>query len=102
MVRVEWSELAFADLERLDSFLRPKNPRAADKAYFAIYEAAAQLGEFPEIGRPVPEMPRGYRELPVPFSGSGYVILYYFDEWISVVRVRHMREGDYQLPPSHA
>ena len=79
MVRVEWSELAFADLERLDSFLRPKNPHAADDAYLAVYQAAAQLADFPQIGRPADDMPGGYRELPVPFSNSGYIILYYYD-----------------------
>jgi plasmid stabilization system protein ParE len=95
VARVEWSDLAFADLDRLDAFLRPKNPRAADDAYFAIYEAARHLEDFPEMGRPVPDMPRGYRELPVPYSNSGYLILYYFDQWVSVVRIRHQSEAGY-------
>lgn len=95
MARIEWSELAFEDLDRLDAFLRPKNPRAADEAYFAIYEAALRLADFPEIGRPAPNMLSGYRELPVPFSNGGYVILYFYDEWVSVIRVRHMREDGF-------
>jgi len=95
VARVEWSELAFADLDRLDAFLRPKNPRAADDAYFAVYQAASQLEDFPEIGRPALDMARGYRELPVPFSNSGYVILYYYDQWVSILRVKHMSEAGY-------
>jgi toxin ParE1/3/4 len=95
VVLVEWSDLAFADIDRLDAFLRRKNPRAADDAYFAIYQAAARLADFPEIGRPAADMPSGYRELPVPFSNSGYVILYNFDQWVSVVRVRHQSEAGY-------
>jgi plasmid stabilization system protein ParE len=95
VVRIEWSDLALTDLDRLDAFLRPKNPQAADNAYFAIYQAAAQLADFPEIGRPALDMRFGYRELPVPFSNSGYTILYYYDTWVSIVRVRHQREADY-------
>ena len=95
MARVEWSEGAFADIERLYAFLHPKNPRAAGEAYFAIYQAAGQLEDFPEIGRPALDLPRGYRELPVPFSTGGYVILYYYDDWVSILRVRHQREDGY-------
>lgn len=95
MVRVEWSDLAFADIDRLDAFLRAKAPQAADEAFFVIYQAAAELVDFPEIGRPATDMPGGYRELPVPFSNSGYVILYYYDGVVSIVRVRHQREAGY-------
>ena len=94
-MRIVWSDEAFDDLERLIQFLRPKNPQAADRAYLEIRSAVMQLIDFPEIGRLAHHIGPGFRELPVPFSAGGYVVLYFVDDYVLVARVKHMREDQY-------
>jgi len=59
------------------------------------------LGQHPQIGRPVEETdvdvddPEGhtYRELPIGFGDSGYVVLYRHDgERVTVLALRHQKE----------
>ena len=95
MKLVVWKTEALNDIDRLVGFLLPKSPTAAQRAFTAIEEAATRLGEFPSIGRPLAEMPIGYRELLVPFSSSGYRILYLDAEPVQILAVRHMREDQY-------
>ena len=96
MYELEWSERALADLDRLDAFLFAKNPRAADAAVDTIMAAAEELRHFPRIGRPLSDDDPEHRELPVPFSNSGYVILYHWvDDTVEIQAIRHMREAGY-------
>ena len=95
MHRVEWSTRALADLDRLDALLFAKNPRAADAAIDAIMAASEELRHFPLIGHALSEDSE-YRELAIPFSNSGYVLLYrWADETVEIQAVKHMREAGY-------
>jgi plasmid stabilization system protein ParE len=96
MFVLEWTPRALLDLERLEDFLYVNSPRAAAEAVDGLLAAAADLREFPQIGRPLSEDHHEYRELPVLFSNSGYVILYRFDGHIVEVQaIKHMREAGY-------
>ena len=56
------------------------------------------IAEHPEAGRPVENMDSVYREWPVTFGDSGYLVLYHYDGQSAViVAVRHQREAGYFL-----
>lgn len=95
MRKVRWKPEALNDVDERVRFLLPKSPGAAQRALVVIEEAVLRLSDFPEIGRPMPEMPLGYRELLVSFSSSGYRILYLDADPIEILAVRHMREAGY-------
>jgi addiction module RelE/StbE family toxin len=96
MHQLEWSTRATSDLKRLRAFLQEKNPRAASAAVDLLMLAARELQHFPSIGRPLSDDEPEHRELPVPFSNSGYVILYRFNgDVVEVLAVKHMREAGY-------
>ena len=51
----------------------------------------------PNIGRPLPEMPK-LRELVIAFGDSGYVALYSYepdDDTVYVLAFRHQKEAGY-------
>jgi plasmid stabilization system protein ParE len=93
MHRIDWTRRALADLDRVEQFLRAKNPYAAERAVRTILDAVTQLSAFPVAGR----LARGgFRELPFRFSNGGYVVLYLVhDDFVQIVRIRHMREAGY-------
>lgn len=91
-----WSDKALADVRRLHAFLHDKSPAAASAALDTILLAVFEISNFPSIGRPLSDEEADYRELPVPFSNSGYVVLYKFDGTILEIQsIRHMREAGY-------
>jgi plasmid stabilization system protein ParE len=94
-MRIRWAKETVADLERLDAFLRSKSPDAADRAYFAIYQGILGLQDFPRLGRPARDAAPHYRELLIPFSEGGYLVLYSFETDIEILRIRHQREDDF-------
>ncbi len=82
---------ALADLDRLDHFLREKNPVAADRMLVAIHSSLTHLSTHPNLGRPLPPSP--LRALIVRFGKGGYVCLYEVRErMVLVSRVFHQRE----------
>jgi plasmid stabilization system protein ParE len=82
---------ALADLNRLDHFLREKNPTAADRMLGAINAGLARLSTSPHVGRPIPAST--LRALIVRFGQSSYVCLYQIQEVaVIVARVFHSRE----------
>ena len=82
---------ALADLDRLDTFLRHKNPAAADRMLTAVTNALTRLTSHPLSGRPLPACP--LRALIVRFGNGGYVCLYEVrDHKVLVARVFHARE----------
>ena len=96
MRTLEWTDRALADLDRLDNFLFAKSPRAAEAAVATILAAAEDLRAFPGVGRPLADEAVEYRELVIPFSDGGYVLLYrVLDALVEVQAIRHMREAGY-------
>lgn len=96
MSRLIWSPDALADIARMYRFLATKNTLAAREAVKTIRSNVKVLAQHPEIGRPSDEMDAEYRELPIPFGGSGYIALYHFDGDIAlIVAVRHQLEVGY-------
>lgn len=84
------------DVTRLRAFLAPKNREAAQRAIRAIRQSVKVLRTHPELGRPIEEMPPGFRERFVPFGNSGYVVLYQYDGGqVKILAVRHIREAGY-------
>jgi plasmid stabilization system protein ParE len=81
------------DVARLYRFLAPKNREAARRAARTIRQGTRALSEHPEIGRPVDEMPAGFREKVVPFGNSGYVVLYRYDGNQLTIPGRAARQG---------
>lgn len=99
MARVVWSFHAREDLERLHAFLNANSPRAASAAIELILLSTSDLHDFPLRGRPLSEDDPEHREFLVPFSNSGYVILYRIDgNDIEIQAVKHMREAGYRSP----
>ncbi|WP_434782488.1 type II toxin-antitoxin system RelE/ParE family toxin [Ferrovum myxofaciens] len=92
---------AIRDLQRLQEFLRPKNPVAARRAADTIMKAVQMLALQPQIGRPVDDHgPNEYREWLIDFGDSGYVARYRFDvETVTILAVRHKKEAGYYQPP---
>ena len=96
MPQVRYAQGAIRDLQRLREFLRPKNPVVAQRAADTIIKAIQVLGQQPQMGRPVDEMPDEYRELPINFGDSGYIARYCYDGQTAViVAVRHQKEVGY-------
>ena len=65
---------ALADLDRLDLFLREKDPAAADSLLAAITAGLTRLSAMPLVGRPIPDS--ALRALVVRFGKARYVCLY--------------------------
>lgn len=83
---------ALDDLDRLDRFLREKNPSAADRMLGAFEAAFTRLAEnpfdSPSIARTV------LRARMIHFGKGGYVCLYEVrDHTILVARLFHSREN---------
>ncbi len=96
MPQVRFTPAALRDLQRLREFLRLKNPLAAKRASAAIIKAIQQLGQHPQVGRPVEEMDTAYRELPIDFGDSGYIALYRYEgDTVTVLSLRHQKEAEY-------
>jgi plasmid stabilization system protein ParE len=84
------------DVLRLHDFLVSKSPDAAKRAVKAIRQGVKALGQHPEMGRPVDEMPTGFREWVIEFGNAAYVALYHYDgKQIVILAVRHGREAGY-------
>ena len=96
MPRLIWAPPALLDVQRLYRFLAPKNPTAARHAINAIRAGVQILALQPEVGRPAEDMSTEYREWPIGFGDSGYVVLYRYDGQLAVVvAVRHQKEIGY-------
>ncbi len=97
MPRLIWSAPAVASVQRLYRFLATIDPAAAQRAVAAIRVGVRILGAHPEVGRVVEEMDERFRDWPIDFGGSGYVVRYRFDgELVTILTVRHQREGSFK------
>jgi plasmid stabilization system protein ParE len=80
MPQVRFAPGAIRELQRLQEFLRPKNPLAATRAAQTIMKASQVLGLQPQTGRPIEDLPDEYREWLIDFGDSGYVARYRFND----------------------
>ena len=96
MSRLVWSAPALRDLQRLYRILAEKNTDAATRAVATIRRGVRTIARQPGIGRPAVDMEPDYREWPIEFGESGYVVLYRYHQQTAVIlAVRHQREAGY-------
>ena len=88
-MKVVWLDSAVEDLVRLREFIQIHNPKAAAKAAKKLIDAAKQLEQCPDIGKPVDALP-AYRDLGIRFGAGGYLLRYRkYEECVYVVHCRH-------------
>jgi plasmid stabilization system protein ParE len=96
MPRLKWSQPALLDVARFHDFLARKSRDAAKRAIKSIRQGVKALSKYPEMGRPVEEMPAEFREWVIEFGHGAYIALYHFDgKEIIILAVRHGREAGY-------
>jgi len=96
MPRVRWTPKSLRDVGRLHDFLASKSRDAARRAVRAIRHGVKLLGAYPEVGRPVEELPEEFREWVIEFGNGAYVALYRYDgNEVVILAVRHGREAGY-------
>lgn len=96
MSRLIWTPEALADVQRLYRFLAEKDADAATRAVKAIRESVNILADYPRSGRPIENMEPEFREWPIAFGSSGYVVLYRVNgDDVAILAVWHQREAGY-------
>jgi plasmid stabilization system protein ParE len=96
MPHLIWSPAALLDIQRLYRFLAAQHLDAAKRAVKLIRESVQIIAQQPAIGRPIEEMELEFREWPISFGDSGYVVLYRYDGKSAVIlAVRHQKEVGY-------
>lgn len=90
---IVWLPGASRDVDRLRSFIKSANPRAAQRAAKRIVEGVNILQENPEAGVPVEGIIE-YRDLMVDFGAGEYIIRYRRETLsrVVIVRIRHNKE----------
>lgn len=93
MSRLIWSEPALANIQRLYRFLAKNNLAAARRAVKAVREGVRILAMHSQVGRMVEDMDETFRDWPVDFGDSGYVVRYRCEgERVTILAVRHQKE----------
>jgi len=93
MPSLNWTPQALADIQRLYRFLAPRDLNAARNVITEIRSSVKILTYQPAPGRPLEELPPSFREWPVSFGNSGYIVLYRIDDnAIPILAVRHQWE----------
>ena len=94
-MKVTWSTTGKAHLQNIYAFLEVHSPNYARRTIDRLVLAADLLGDFPEMGRVVPELDDlGMREV----VASPYRIIYQVQNgYIEIVAVAHSAQGE--LPP---
>lgn len=96
MPHLIWSPPALRDVQRLYRFLAEQNIDAAKRTVKTIRDNVRIIVHQPQVGRPAEEMEPEYREWPIDFGDSGYIVLYRYDgETAVILAVRHQRETGY-------
>jgi len=91
-MRLEWSAVALADLDRFAAFLHGRHPRLAAVVAQEILAKARILEESPELGHPLSADGR-YRQLVLVVLRAQYVFRYRIDaDRLVTLRVFHGRE----------
>ena len=76
---------AVADVDSIWTYIRARNPSAADRQVERFIAATSHLGRFPYLGAPRTEIGHAARGIPV----GSYVILYRVTDCVEIVRVVH-------------
>lgn len=96
MPPLKWTPESLRDVERVHDFLAAQSPEAALRAVKAIRQGVEQLGRFPQMGRPVEELPIEFREWVIDFGSGAYIVLYRFSgKEVILLAIRHGREAGY-------
>jgi plasmid stabilization system protein ParE len=96
MPSLKWSPQSLCHVVRLHDFLKPKSREVAQRAVKTIRQGVRLLGKFPEMGRPVEELPTEFREWVIEFGSGAYVALYHYDgEEIVILAMRYGREAGF-------
>lgn len=98
--RVRFTEEAREDLERLYDWLLDRSDgdfTVAERALQSIRDAVTVLEVAPLSCRKASANDPFLRELVIGFGASGYVLLFEVEDasTVTVLAVRHQREGDY-------
>lgn len=97
MSQVKFAPAAIRDLQRLREFLRPKSADAARRAGEVIRQGVQILSAHPRLGRMIDDLPEQFREWPIDFGDSGYVVRYRVsDDAVTILAIRHQKEAGYQ------
>jgi len=99
---IRFTEHAEADLIRLYEFILQRDSAdwlLAERALDAIKNSLRTLEFTPFSCRKASLESPFFRELVIPFGGSGYVALFEIEDnhTITILAVRHQREDDYHL-----
>jgi plasmid stabilization system protein ParE len=95
MARVEITERALADLERLFDFIATDDPRRARERVLSIRKAFELLADHPLLGRVAED---GRRELVLARGRHGYIAKYRWlpaDDVALILAARHQLEAGY-------
>jgi len=95
MARVEITERALADLERLFDFIATDDPRRAGERFLSVRKAFELLADHPLLGRGAED---GRRELVLARGRHGYIAKYRWlpaDDVVLILAVRHQLEAGY-------
>jgi plasmid stabilization system protein ParE len=57
-MKLVWSPLALNQAEEIADYIADDNPFASEKWLSGLFGAVERLTDYPESGRPVPEIPR--------------------------------------------
>jgi plasmid stabilization system protein ParE len=96
MARVEVTERALADLERLFDFIAAHDPKRARERTLSVRRAFELLADHPLLGRSAED---GRRELILSRDKHGHVAKYRWlpaDDIILILAVRHQLEAGYR------
>jgi plasmid stabilization system protein ParE len=95
MARVEITDRALADLERLFDFIATDDPRRARERLLSVRKAFELLADHPLLGRGAED---GRRELVLSRGRHGYIAKYRWlpaDDVVLILAVRHQLEAGY-------
>ncbi len=94
MPRVIVTSKAVEGLERCREFLAIQNPLASRRAAKVIAASFKLLEDYPEIGRPLDDIPE-LRELVIEFGAAGYIALYRYlpvEQAVYILAFKHQKE----------
>jgi plasmid stabilization system protein ParE len=88
-MKLVWSPIAFSQAEEIADYIADDNPFASEKWLAGLFAAVERLTDYPESGRPVPEIPRPeIREI---VCGEYRIIYRVRTATVSILTVRHGR-----------